>query len=211
MTLAATDESDINYKIASSAPRGPQTCEERNVFAIYVSYYIKVKLTLSGMGGEVSLKLPFILGHVDDDSDNEISSKTTTTKHDTPKPNENRDLCDADKIDEEEFPSLEPRGSVDEVVKVFVHDQNVSLDDDDEQCDSNEIEEKFRNAKLMESHKALTEEEDLNVSNVVTAQIHSSQQCNEKQQSQSPQLKSTQCHPNTDNAINAIECNETGI
>lgn len=55
-----------NLKIASSAPRGPQTCEERNVFAIYVSYYVKVKLTLSGMGGEVSLKLPFILGHVDD-------------------------------------------------------------------------------------------------------------------------------------------------
>lgn len=53
-------------KIASSAPRGPQTFEERNVFAIYVSYYVKIKMTLSGMGGEVSLKLPFILGHVDD-------------------------------------------------------------------------------------------------------------------------------------------------
>lgn len=56
---------NYSYKIASSAPRGPQTLEERNVFAIYVSYYIKVKLTLSGMGGEVALKLPFILGHVD--------------------------------------------------------------------------------------------------------------------------------------------------
>lgn len=61
------DQTD-NMKIASSAPRGPQTCEERNVFAIYVSYYVKVKLALSGMGGEVSLKLPFILGHVDDAS-----------------------------------------------------------------------------------------------------------------------------------------------
>lgn len=57
---------NYSYKIASSAPRGPLTLEERNVFAIYVSYYIKVKLTLSGMGGEVTLKLPFILGHVDD-------------------------------------------------------------------------------------------------------------------------------------------------
>lgn len=55
-----------NMKIASSAPRGPQTFEERNVFAIYVSYYIKIKLTLNGMGGELALKLPFILGHVDD-------------------------------------------------------------------------------------------------------------------------------------------------
>lgn len=39
------------------------------MFAIYVSYYIKVKLALSGMGGEVTLKLPFILGHIDDSLD----------------------------------------------------------------------------------------------------------------------------------------------
>lgn len=35
------------------------------MFAIYVSYYVKVKLTLSGMGGELSLKLPFTLAHFD--------------------------------------------------------------------------------------------------------------------------------------------------
>ncbi|XP_037931917.1 uncharacterized protein LOC119666706 [Teleopsis dalmanni] len=40
--------------------------DDRNVFAIYVSYYVKVKLTLSGMGGELSLKLPFMLVHVDE-------------------------------------------------------------------------------------------------------------------------------------------------
>ena len=39
--------------------------DEKNIFAIYVSYYIKVKLTLSGMGGEVTLKLPFILGNIE--------------------------------------------------------------------------------------------------------------------------------------------------
>jgi hypothetical protein len=32
-----------------------------------VSYYVKVKLSLSGMGGEVTLKLPFILGNIDSD------------------------------------------------------------------------------------------------------------------------------------------------
>lgn len=37
--------------------------EDRNVFAIYVSYYVKVKLTLSAMGGELSAKLPFTLTH----------------------------------------------------------------------------------------------------------------------------------------------------
>lgn len=41
--------------------------DERNVFAIYVSYYVKVKLTLSGMGGELSLKLPFLLVHIDEE------------------------------------------------------------------------------------------------------------------------------------------------
>ncbi|KZC11485.1 Phosrestin-1 [Dufourea novaeangliae] len=43
--------------------------EERNVFAIYVSYYVKVKLLISAMGGEVSLKLPFTLTHSNTDSD----------------------------------------------------------------------------------------------------------------------------------------------
>ncbi|XP_034482532.1 uncharacterized protein LOC117787986 [Drosophila innubila] len=44
----------------------PGFVDDRNVFAIYVSYYVKVKLTLSGMGGELSLKLPFVLVHVDE-------------------------------------------------------------------------------------------------------------------------------------------------
>nr|CAI5840062.1 unnamed protein product [Callosobruchus analis] len=37
--------------------------DDRNVFAIYVSYYVKVKITVSLMGGELSLKLPFTLMH----------------------------------------------------------------------------------------------------------------------------------------------------
>ncbi|OAD61837.1 Phosrestin-2 [Eufriesea mexicana] len=41
--------------------------EDRNVFAIYVSYYVKVKLLISTMGGEVSLKLPFTLMHSNTD------------------------------------------------------------------------------------------------------------------------------------------------
>lgn len=79
----------LNSKLASSAPRGslcqsfqqPQImlssqinssqADEKNVFAIYVNYYVKVKLTLSGMGGEVSLKLPFILGNIEVE-DNQI-------------------------------------------------------------------------------------------------------------------------------------------
>lgn len=56
-------------RLAPSSPPELKATEDRNVFAIYVSYYVKVKLTLSGMGGEVSLKLPFLLGHVDADAD----------------------------------------------------------------------------------------------------------------------------------------------
>lgn len=59
-------EAEAAYKIASSAPRGPAMITDRNVFAIFVTYYIKVKLTLSGLGSEVSLKLPFVLGHLDE-------------------------------------------------------------------------------------------------------------------------------------------------
>uniref|UniRef100_A0A1I8PPV0 Arrestin C-terminal-like domain-containing protein n=1 Tax=Stomoxys calcitrans TaxID=35570 RepID=A0A1I8PPV0_STOCA len=52
---------------APSTSSNPSTNDERNVFAIYVSYYVKVKLTLSGMGGELSLKLPFVLVHIDEE------------------------------------------------------------------------------------------------------------------------------------------------
>lgn len=54
-------------RLAPSSPPKLRAAEDRNVFAIYVSYYVKVKLTLSGMGGELSLKLPFLLGEVDED------------------------------------------------------------------------------------------------------------------------------------------------
>lgn len=81
----------LNSKLASSAPRGPQTSDEKNVFAIYVSYYVKVKLTLSAMGGEVSLKLPFILGNVEFDPNSEEHKRkrlTSTGSSSTSKINE---------------------------------------------------------------------------------------------------------------------------
>uniref|UniRef100_A0A182N5U5 Arrestin C-terminal-like domain-containing protein n=1 Tax=Anopheles dirus TaxID=7168 RepID=A0A182N5U5_9DIPT len=69
---ADPSSSAYNSKLATSAPRGMLSActattgtEEKNVFAIYVSYYVKVKLILSSMGGEVSLKLPFVLGNVE--------------------------------------------------------------------------------------------------------------------------------------------------
>lgn len=37
--------------------------EERNVFAIYVSYYVKVKLVVGAMRSKFSVKLPFTLTH----------------------------------------------------------------------------------------------------------------------------------------------------
>ena len=75
---------------------GNPTHDERNVFAIYVSYYVKVKLTLSGMGGELSLKLPFMLIHIDEEQrrlhenqklnldDVPANKKNVATKYKTP-------------------------------------------------------------------------------------------------------------------------------
>lgn len=48
--------------------------DERNVFAIYVSYYVKVKLVMSGIGGEVFLKLPFALVHIYDELYTELDA-----------------------------------------------------------------------------------------------------------------------------------------
>uniref|UniRef100_A0A1B0GNM2 Arrestin C-terminal-like domain-containing protein n=1 Tax=Phlebotomus papatasi TaxID=29031 RepID=A0A1B0GNM2_PHLPP len=73
-TSADTNLWSDSAKIAPSSPMELQPNEDRNVFAIYVSYYVKVKLTLSGMGGEVCLKLPFVLGYVDTDGTNEAPS-----------------------------------------------------------------------------------------------------------------------------------------
>ncbi|KAL7744440.1 hypothetical protein ACLKA6_001819 [Drosophila palustris] len=69
MPQAAATGSGVNSGVGgsnNSHPPGHGFVEDRNVFAIYVSYYVKVKLTLSGMGGELSLKLPFVLVHVDE-------------------------------------------------------------------------------------------------------------------------------------------------
>ncbi|CAK1599437.1 unnamed protein product [Parnassius mnemosyne] len=55
--------SKTGASLASTVLCNLNTPEDRNVFAIYVSYYVKVKLTLSAMGGELSLKLPFTLTH----------------------------------------------------------------------------------------------------------------------------------------------------
>lgn len=43
--------------------------DERNVFAIYVSYYVKVKLLVGTMGSKISVKLPFTLlpSHIETD------------------------------------------------------------------------------------------------------------------------------------------------
>lgn len=49
--------------LASTVTCPSNNPEDRNVFAIYVSYYVKVKILVSAMGGELSLKLPFTLIH----------------------------------------------------------------------------------------------------------------------------------------------------
>ncbi|CAG9766760.1 unnamed protein product [Ceutorhynchus assimilis] len=61
--------------LASTVCSVTGNAEDRNVFAIYVSYYVKVKLLVSVMGGDVSLKLPFTLMHTCNDYDGETLTK----------------------------------------------------------------------------------------------------------------------------------------
>ncbi|KAL7631985.1 UNVERIFIED_CONTAM: hypothetical protein RMT77_017699 [Armadillidium vulgare] len=44
---------------------------ERNVFAIYVNYYVKVKLLTSALGGEVCVKVPFKIMRIHNPSDSQ--------------------------------------------------------------------------------------------------------------------------------------------
>lgn len=55
--------------LASTVTNPRNGPDDRNVYTIYVSYYVKVKLFISVMGGEVSLKLPFTLMHSNTDMD----------------------------------------------------------------------------------------------------------------------------------------------
>ncbi|KAI4502884.1 hypothetical protein M0802_001928 [Mischocyttarus mexicanus] len=55
--------SKIGATLASTIVCPGNGPEDRNVFAIYVSYYVKVKLIISTIGSDVSLKLPFTLTH----------------------------------------------------------------------------------------------------------------------------------------------------
>jgi beta-arrestin len=66
----------LNATLASTV-----TCnspDERNVFAIYVSYYVKVKLVIGAMGGELSVKLPFSLSHSRASTEKEETSPEVT-------------------------------------------------------------------------------------------------------------------------------------
>ncbi|XP_045130826.1 arrestin homolog isoform X2 [Portunus trituberculatus] len=57
--IALEEFYDRDSMLASSVARPDG--QERNVFAIYVNYYVKVKLFTSAIGGEVSVKVPFKL------------------------------------------------------------------------------------------------------------------------------------------------------
>lgn len=179
-TSELNEQSD-NMKIASSAPRGPQTFEERNVFAIYVSYYIKVKLTLSGMGGEVSLKLPFILGHVDD------SYVPDTLRTHGSKISECIRSRTPTEIVEEEC-GQEEIGMNDD--KASQHDIDDSSNVNANQCDTIQLEEQLRfshiNANTNHIHTAnyadFDDEDDAAndaCHNIITAQIHHQTQPNQ--------------------------------
>ncbi|CAL4068986.1 unnamed protein product, partial [Meganyctiphanes norvegica] len=56
--IALEEFYDRESSLASSVIK-PTENGDKNVFAIYVSYYVKVKLLTTAIGGEVSVKVPF--------------------------------------------------------------------------------------------------------------------------------------------------------
>lgn len=186
------NEQPDNMKIASSAPRGPQTFEERNVFAIYVSYYVKVKLTLSGMGGEVSLKLPFILGHVDDSYIPDISRHPATKISDCIRSKTPTEIveeeCGHDDIamneddNDDVHNDKEPHTNIDDSCNVNAN-----------QCDTIQLEEQLRfahinanpNTNNIHTANDVTDFDDDDDAdndtchNIITAQIHHESQSNQ--------------------------------
>lgn len=75
--------------------------EDRNAFAIYVSYYVKVKILVGAMGGELSLKLPFTLTHGANEVDPLLlmESKVTTEPPAAAKPKETDQLTKDVKVE----------------------------------------------------------------------------------------------------------------
>jgi hypothetical protein len=73
----------IKPSSSTSANSSSSIVDEKNVFAIYVSYYVKVKLSLSGMGGEVTLKLPFILGNIETDTNSSFDKENQVVETST--------------------------------------------------------------------------------------------------------------------------------
>ncbi|KAJ8680741.1 hypothetical protein QAD02_016528, partial [Eretmocerus hayati] len=79
--IALEDEpgnSKTNGNLASTVVCSSKSPEDRNVFAIYVSYYVKVKAVVSPMGewmgGVMSVKLPFTLLHTNGE-DSELAGR----------------------------------------------------------------------------------------------------------------------------------------
>ncbi|XP_055911645.1 uncharacterized protein LOC129945760 isoform X2 [Eupeodes corollae] len=111
----STEPEEITGEIAASAIRSPTLVplpgiiasnpEDRNVFAIYVSYYVKVKLTLSGIGGELSLKLPFVLVHVEDYHQNPVIENQKLVTHE---------------VHQEVVPSLERIGLIEDELNISI-------------------------------------------------------------------------------------------
>ncbi|KAK9496482.1 hypothetical protein O3M35_013244 [Rhynocoris fuscipes] len=81
--------------------------DERNVFAIYVSYYVKVKVMVGAMGGELSLKLPFTLMHSPSSETDITTDFHTSTSTQAPSIQENENTITVDNKQEQDEKSTE--------------------------------------------------------------------------------------------------------
>lgn len=134
------------------------------------------------MGGEVSLKLPFILGHVDDGND------TDNRKNNSPKINDCMRSRTPSEIVEEEYGQDEIR--MDDVKKTR-NDSDDNCNEDANECDTIQLEEQLRYSHINSNSILTTNDADFDdddddddaadecCQNIITAQVHHESQLNQ--------------------------------
>lgn len=142
------------------------------------------------MGGEVSLKLPFILGHVDDGTSISDDDDTKTesaikklpknieeecgqddtdiiTQLDSVHSNRN-DGNDKDNKNNNNSDKHKKSGGSTDCMNTIFHD----ITDSENHCDTVQLEEKLRVTQIVDGHGTTVTVEKESMSSIITAQIH---------------------------------------
>lgn len=114
-----------------------KTENQKNILAIYVSYYVKIKVSLNSIGSEISLKLPFILGDFDECRIKEFDRDSLI---------ETDDLTDNSCSN-----NVENIGLINEKINNFVNSPNSSASEKELNLNKNVVHAQIHSHKYLES------------------------------------------------------------